>query len=229
MKCLIPIAPLSSLPVNLEIHLRQYSLVSISRICWNRQISYQGINAMSPLQKRIKREQDLYKKEKALYSGKLETRMKKIRKLQDADRRNRKKLQDRCDRILGSIIRKNADALLQRDMHGILDEFVTRKHERPLFGLPPLQPETGAAGPDPEKEDEDRPERMEGTVIIRRGKDEVLVETPGLFDDFRNGIRALGGDWSRAGKHWHAPAAVAGEVEALARRCYEKVEIRDGK
>ena len=167
---------------------------------------------MSTLEERIIRERELYEQEKAKFSGKLENRMKKIRTLEDTERQRKKKLQTRCDIILGAIVRKNADALLTRDMRSILDEFVTRDHERPLFGLPPLKPE-----PDPV-------EKTEGTVTIWKVKDQVRAQTPAPSDTFRAGIRDLGGEWSRAGKYWHAPAAFAGDVRDLAQRCYEKVE-----
>ncbi len=84
---------------------------------------------------------------------------------------------------------------------------------------PPESPAAAAAG--------DRVHRVAGTAVIRPGWDEeILVETPERSPTFARAIKRMNGRWIGSLGAWRVPAVHAGAAEALARRCYEKVEIR---
>ena len=71
--------------------------------------------------------------------------------------------------------------------------------------------------------------RKPGTAVIRpEWDDEVLVETPRRSPVFAREIKRVGGRWDGGNRCWRAPARHAAVIEALARRCYEKVEVRNG-
>ena len=72
--------------------------------------------------------------------------------------------------------------------------------------------------------------REPGTAVIRQGRDgEVLVETPRRSAVFAGKIKNMSGRWDGGNQCWRAPARHAAVIEALARRCYEKVEARNGE
>ncbi len=71
--------------------------------------------------------------------------------------------------------------------------------------------------------------REPGTAMIRPDwDDEVLVETPKGSHIFAREIKRVGGRWDGGNRCWRATARHAAVIEALARRCYEKVEVRSG-
>ena len=70
--------------------------------------------------------------------------------------------------------------------------------------------------------------RIPGTAVVRRDGDRVLVKTPRWSASFAKAIRGRGGGWDSKAYHWYAPASFADEVEAMARRCFENVEVRTG-
>ena len=87
---------------------------------------------------------------------------------------------------------------------------------------PPESPAAAATG----DETTSAEARIPGTAVVRRDGDSILIETPRRSAKFAHAIRPKGGDWDSEAHCWYAPVSFVDEVEAMVRRCYEKIEIR---